>query len=234
MSPTDKNAFFQLIAGCLKEIYEKPCSPAQIGIWFNVLRPYSLPEIQAALADHLSDPVHGQFPPRPANLIYHLDARHPDHGHPEPEEAWALLADFVSHEEKSGILTEEIREAWRTCSPLLEMGDTIAARMAFLETYRKALNRAKQAGTPPKWTLTLGTDLEGRKRAIAAALEASRISTDYAATLLPKPAATLNHLAGLITGPNTPEFIDRAELSARFKLLATQLRSGTPTPHAPA
>lgn len=73
MLPIDKPAFSALLAGCLNALYEKPVSPVLIDIWFNALAHYPLDEISAAFCRHVTDPDHGQFPPKPADIVRAID-----------------------------------------------------------------------------------------------------------------------------------------------------------------
>lgn len=73
MSPTDKPAFSALLSGCLQAIYDKPVSVAMLDIWFRALDRYPLDELADALGRHVTDPDHGQFPPKPADLVRALD-----------------------------------------------------------------------------------------------------------------------------------------------------------------
>jgi hypothetical protein len=134
-----------------------------------------------------------------------------------------MLLRFVNDERETGLLTEEMREGWAACSPILELGDEVGARMCFLETYRKALKISRNAGQRVKWSVTMGTDVERRKTALQAAVDARRISLDYARSLLPAPEASLEHLAGLLECDRLPE-PGQPSLSDRLKGLAAALR----------
>lgn len=178
--------------------------------------------MQAAIAAHVADPEAGRFAPKPADIIGHLPQ--PTDDHPGPEEAWGLLIRFVSDERETGLLTEPMRAAWETCGPILDMGDEVGARMCFLETYRKALKIARNAGQRANWSVTLGTDVERRKTALQAAVDARRISLDYARSLLPAPVASLEHLAGLLEHDG-PKPGAGPSLSERLQGLAASLRA---------
>lgn len=73
MVPTDKPAFSALLTGCLQAIYDKPVSPMMLDVWFNALSGYPLADVSTAFSRHLTDPDHGQFPPKPADLIRAID-----------------------------------------------------------------------------------------------------------------------------------------------------------------
>lgn len=69
MLPTDKPAFSALLSGCLQSLYEKPLNPVLLDIWFRALEGYPLDEVSAAFSRHVTDPDHGQFPPKPADIV---------------------------------------------------------------------------------------------------------------------------------------------------------------------
>lgn len=107
-----------------------------------------------------------------------------DDGRPGAEEAWAMLP---FDEAATIVWTEEMAGAWGVALPLLEDGDRIAARMAFLESYRTRVQRARDSGIAVKWNVSLGHKLEDRVAAIQEAHRLGRIGTEYVARLLPAP-----------------------------------------------
>ncbi len=233
MKFTDETAFAAMLIGIMRDVYEKPVSPMLIDLWIASLKPYELAEAQAAFERHITNPDAGQFAPKPADIIRQLQALQPaegDSGHPGPEEAWGMLMRFVNDERETGLYTEPMRHAWEACDPILKLGDEVGARMCFLETYRKAVKRAQETRTPPKWNLTMGLDVERRKTALQEAVATKRISADYAQSLLPAPVASLEHLAGLLENhsernrtqpnadPDQPSYRERLrELVAKFR-----------------
>lgn len=116
-----------------------------------------------------------------------------DDGRPGVEEAWARVP---KTEAESAAWTDEMAQAFGVAWPLLS-DDPIAARMAFKEAYTAAVQRARDAGRSPRWTFTLGHDVNGREPVIQAALKAGLISLDYAQRLLPNIAASPGALAAL-------------------------------------
>ncbi|MBE0615222.1 MAG: hypothetical protein IH604_16235 [Burkholderiales bacterium] len=100
------------------------------------------------------------------------------------EEAWASAP---KNEVQSVVWTEEMAQAWGIAAPLLAEGDAIAARMAFVETYRKLVQAARDAGTPVRWTPSLGHDPAGRESVLLEAVRKGRLAWEHAARLLPHP-----------------------------------------------
>lgn len=103
-----------------------------------------------------------------------------DDGRPGPEEAWAMLP---FREVESVVWTEEMSGAWGVCLPLIEEGDRVAARMAFLESYRSRVQKARDAALPVKWTVSFGACPEFRQAALSQAVRQGRISPTRAAEL---------------------------------------------------
>lgn len=95
-----------------------------------------------------------------------------DDGRPGPEEAWALMP---LDESSTVVWTDEMSGAWGVALPLLEEGDRIAARMAFLESYRSRVQKARDAGLQVKWAVSFGHNVEGRQLALAQAIHLGRI-----------------------------------------------------------
>lgn len=81
------------------------------------------------------------------------------------------------------VWTEEMAGAWGVALPLIEEDDRIAARMAFLETYRQRVQRARDSATPVKWTVSFGHNPDIRQQAIAQAVQMGRIPQERAAQL---------------------------------------------------
>lgn len=106
-----------------------------------------------------------------------------DDGRPGPEAAWAM----IPHDERSTVVwTQEMATAFGSAGPLLACGDAIGARMAFLETYRKELRRAREDAVPVRWTPSLGHDASGRDGPIREAVRLGRLSADHVTMFLPE------------------------------------------------
>ncbi len=223
MKSTDKPGFAINILA-IAEIYGKALSPAAIGIYWNALQGYPLADVQRAIERHVNDPASGQFFPKPADLIRHLQPRPEDGGHPSADEAWGLLLRLANNEHETGVLTDEMREAWAACSAILASGDQVGARRCFIEVYQRHVREADQNGAVARWSVTLGTDARLREARLKEAVEACRISADQVRALLPGPApASIGKVAGLLEGPDATE--QDLETSRRLRALAAMLRS---------
>lgn len=103
-------------------------------------------------------------------------------GRPGPEEAWAMLP---KDEASSAVWTDEMRMASAVAQPMIDVGDLIPARMAFLERYKALVQAARDYSKPVNWEPTLGTDKSGRELVILDAVEKGRLTTTHARLILP-------------------------------------------------
>lgn len=134
-----------------------------------------------------------------------------DDGRPGPEEAWAMIPREGNQlaERATIVWTEEMCAAWGACYRLLEDGDQVAARMAFLEKYRAAVSAARSDGKPVRWSVSLGADPAGRESAIVEAAARGRLSP-------PQVERYLGHLGeerllqlGYLPEPQAPMLLGR-------------------------
>lgn len=95
---------------------------------------------------------------------------------PGPDEAWAMVP---KSEAETVVWTEEMREAYAMAAPLLEAGDFVAARMAFIESYKRLIERLRASTSKPRWSISLGTDKAGRTAVLADSLVRGRISARW-------------------------------------------------------
>ena len=114
-----------------------------------------------------------------------------DDGRPGPEEAWQMIP---RDEASSVVWTDEMAEA----SGGIDLGDKVAARVAFLERYRSLVSRARNDGVPVKWWPSLGHDPAGRATVIREAVERGRLSYDRGRQLVPALEAPSGDVMGLI------------------------------------
>ena len=158
--------------------------------------------VAAAFNKHLTDPKHGSYLPKPADIFRHLPSASADDGRPGADEAWGLLLKVIRDERETAVLTDEMRSGWTACQPILDLGDEVGARLAFRETYHREVENARKMAVAPRWTPTLGTDPTLRQSRLREAVEAGRIGLDAVRSLL--PGATphqIAQVAGLLEGP---------------------------------
>jgi len=138
------------------------------------LRSYPEPHVLAALRRCMRE-VKGKL--TLADIISRIDD-----GRPPPEIAWSMVP---KNEAASVCWTSEMRDAFAVAYRLIESGDTVQARMAFLEAYRNQVQRARDARLLVEWHFSLGTDKDARELVILDAAEKGRVSIEGAQRLLP-------------------------------------------------
>jgi hypothetical protein len=183
MEKTDVKAFVEMLEAALG-YYGQTASREAIGIWTNGLREFTLAELRYAFSAHVKDTDRGRFAPKVADIIAHIPT-----GHPDPQEAWSLVAGALADERSTVVMTEQMRTAFFAAVDIA--GDRIAARMTFLEVYKREIARARTEGSRPRWTVSLGFDKEGQEAPITEAVRLGRISESYAVSLLPHKAEAL-------------------------------------------
>jgi len=115
-----------------------------------------------------------------------------DTGWPDPQEAWALCP---HSEHDTTVWTQEIAEAFEA---VRQMTDRVAARVAFLEIYRKKIASRRDSSEKPAWLVSLGHDVSSRESTIKAAVDKGRLTAGAAQVLCPslRPAQDAHLLPG--------------------------------------
>jgi len=106
-----------------------------------------------------------------------------DDGRPGPEEAWAQVSGVT--EADTIVWTYEMQQAHGKVSGMIEDGETIPARMAFLERYRYLCQFARDGGMAVQWIVSLGHDRKGREGPVMEAVEQGKLTAERAMTYLP-------------------------------------------------
>jgi hypothetical protein len=156
------------------EVCGQPLSPAAAEILAEDLGDISEAAILAALARCRMEL---QGPLKAADILARIDD-----GRPEVEEAWAMMPES---ELSSVVWTDEMAQAWGIALPLLNAGDYGGAHAAFLESYTKAVLRARVLRKPVHWAPSLGSDVAARERVLLDAVQKGRLSAAHAEQLLP-------------------------------------------------
>ncbi|AMW64506.1 hypothetical protein QIT80_gp46 (endogenous virus) [Pseudomonas phage phiAH14a] len=128
-------------------------------------------------------------------------------GRPGKDEAWAI-AMTTNDEFETVVLTDEIQIALGAAKPVLDAGDKVGARMAFISTYERLVSQARDDVKPVNWHVSVGFDANRRVEAITKAVQMQRIPQEhgqrYLADLRVVPVTEDGRaLAGLITGEVT-------------------------------
>ncbi|MHC9014488.1 hypothetical protein [Stenotrophomonas bentonitica] len=148
-----------------------------------------------------------------------------DDGHPSPNEAWAVAIQ-AADERNTVVWTTLTQQAWNTALPLVQAGDKIAARQAFLETYTRLVKDARAARLPASYTPSLGFDLTSRNAALTDAVSKGLLAHDQVSDHLQLTAATpaFNPVA-LLAGKVEASPGANAKIRARLEELARELAS---------
>lgn len=214
MQRADYADFVSALVACLG-FYSRAVEQPEI--WFSLLQAHDLGAIRQAIRLHMQDRDRGRFAPVPADLI----AKIPQPTAMTANEAWAIALS-ASDEAATVITNNLIDQAQQACQPILDAGDKVGARMAFLAAYERAV----ATGVVPVWRLSLGHDPRQRAEAVERATTMGLISQTHAAGLLPPPEPTADGLAiaGLLTGRKTDADIT-AQNRARWRKLRDDFRA---------
>lgn len=189
------------------EVLGSEIKPAAASLMVRDMRGYERPEIEQALARCRSE-ITGRL-----TLAAILERMPSANAHLTANEAWALA--LTSLDERDTVVwTEEVAHAMGVAQPVLDQGDKVGARMAFISAYEREVATAKAEGREVKWQVSLGYDPVGRKAAIDAAVKAGRLPAPKVEHLLPAP-----ELTGSDDGSEVP-----AEEKARRKAAVNKLR----------
>jgi hypothetical protein len=106
------------------------------------------------------------------------------------------------------VLTDEIQLALAAAKPVLDAGDKIGARMAFISAYERFVGQAREDAKPVNWHVSVGFDANRRIQAVTKAMELKRIPREhgqkYLADLSIGPVTDDGRaIAGLLTGTVT-------------------------------
>lgn len=173
-------------------------TPAAAALMANDLSGYTLADIGLALAE-VRRTARGRLVV--GDIIRVLDKTD---GRPGKDEAWAIALSS-SDEDETVVMTDEIQLAMAACRPVLEAGDKVGARMAFISAYERFIEEARRDGEPVNWRVSLGYNTSRRDAAIAQAVQLKRLSQEKASLFLgheiaEKPTRDGQAIAGLITG----------------------------------
>lgn len=98
-----------------------------------------------------------------------LDILSPDGGWLSANEAWAIALPAID-ESATVIWTCEMAKAFQAARQILEGGDKIGARMAFIPAYERFVDQAKRENRQPTYEVSAGWDAHNRDLSIANAV----------------------------------------------------------------
>lgn len=221
MLDSDKQQFAQVVRSTMLVCGGDAPEADVLRIWWASLLKFDITEVSAAFSQYAQ---RGKYAPKPADILEIIDRMKPD-GRPGVEEAWAMLP---KNEQDSAAITEEMAEASGFAIPLLNEGETIAARMAFKEAYTRIVERNKQAGISPKWFPQLGRDPDMRVTVLQEAVRLGRIGAEHAERIVPPDILNLpDHTTRLAIEDKTPVSDEQARANiARLRLMLGNSRIG--------
>lgn len=125
-------------------------------------------------------------------------------GRPGKDEAWAIAV-TSNDEYETVVVTDEIQLALAAAKPVLDSGDKIGARMAFISAYERLVAQARNDQKGVNWHVSVGFDANRRVEAITKAVQMQRIPQErgqsYLADLNVAPITQDGQaIAGLLTG----------------------------------
>lgn len=183
MEISEKSEFVRLLTATMGA-YGKPLPEAGIlAAWWAELSLFPLRVVAAAFAAYKVED--GKFAPLPAGIAQRCVLMD---GRPGVEEAWAIA--LTSRDEAETIVwTQEMAEAFALCSPLLNGGDSVGARMAFKDVYTRLVASARLNRNPVRWSPSLGWDKEKRITVLERAVKVGLLPAPSVAGLLPPPVS---------------------------------------------
>ncbi|WP_414540441.1 hypothetical protein [Stenotrophomonas forensis] len=214
LSDFEQERLIELLVATAEVIGDR-ISPSAAVFMVSDLAQYPLPMLERALAS-----CRGELKARLslASILERIED-----GHPAPNEAWAS-AIRAADEGATVVWTEQTRDAWAAALPLVQAGDKIAARPAFLEVYARLVKDARAAHRTATFQLSLGADVTGRDGVLQQAVAAGQLTHEQVAEHLALPPATpafnpVALLAGKVEASPTADARTRAHLAAIAELL---------------
>ena len=168
---------FRKLFNTTADYYGKEKSADAMMIYWQALQPYSFDVVKEIINRHIQS---SKFMPMVSEL---LDAMRSLDGRPGPEEAWSVLSACLNDEGKTVVWTEEMAKSFGVALGL--QNDRIAARMAFIESYKSMVAESRRKGIPIKWTASLGHKDSGREGPLLDAVKTGKLTREHVVKLLP-------------------------------------------------
>lgn len=163
--------------GATAEIMGTQLQPTSLMVMADDLSEYPLEKVLIALTRCRRE-ITGKL-----TLAAVIDRLNSNDGRPGADEAWGMIP---RSESISAVLSQEMLTAMSASQPLLDVGDQVAARMAFKEAYTRLVTVSRNNSIPVEWFPSLGDDKFGREVVIKEAVRLGRISETHAQRLIPQ------------------------------------------------
>ncbi len=177
--------------GIMSVMFNKEVTLDLVEVYLACLKNYSEKEILSSLNKCTMEL---KFFPTVADIIERIDT-----GFLGPNEAWAKIP---KDELGSVCWCEEMRKAFNACYDLLVERGHVAARMAFLESYKSEVSKSIARGSRPKWSVSLGMSKPCRDSVLIEAVEKKQISLESAEKKAPGIARLINNTQNVIEHKN--------------------------------
>lgn len=152
-----------------------------------------------------------------------IDILAPGGGWVSANEAWALALPALD-EAATIVWTPEIAKAWQVAKPILDAGDKIGARMAFIPAYERLVEQSRQAGRQPHFEVSAGWDPNMREAAIQKAVTAGLLPPPKPEPMIALPPPEMDKQFMIL--PERGEVRDRREaLAAKMREWAQSMRT---------
>lgn len=185
-----RNEISQAVALLTAE-YDIPAfDEARLSMWFYKLSNYPKGTVLKSAHHFIAT---SKFKPQLSEIIHGCEVQMPDCWLGS-DEAWAKMP---QSESESSMMTNEISQAMSYATPLIEQGESNAARMAFRDAYNRLVERAKLEGRKPAYFLSSGSDRGGRESVLCDAVKDGLISVESAIKILPECAKHILVISGV-------------------------------------
>lgn len=222
MQQCDKREFKSLMDDVAEMYDREKFSTAKLRMYFDALSMYSIDAVRGGVQSHIADAKYGHRLPLPADIAKAIKAIVDGaSGRPSEDEAWAISISAID-ESETVVWTTDCAQAFESARPLLEVGDKIAARMAFKSAYERIVSASVQ---PAEWFASIGTDPHKREHVLRKAVESRLIAQSVADRHIHR----LEHseaaiaIVGLLSG-KVAQFPGSDDARKRFRELRRSIR----------
>lgn len=216
MTPEEQDQLVDMLA-VTGEVMGNELKPAVIMLMVKDLSEYPFHQVMKAL-ERVRKESTGKL-----TLKAIIDIIAPGGGWVSANEAWALA--LPAHDEAATIVwTPEIAKAWQVAKPILDAGDKIGARMAFIPAYERLVEQARQAGRQPHFEVSAGWDPNMRDAAIQKAVTAGLLPPPKPEPMIALPPPEMDKQFMIL--PERGEVQDRRDaLAAKMREWAQSMRT---------
>ncbi len=145
MRPTERNTFFEVMRDVYQAIGQgQPYTEGGLELMFAAMQDLTLQQVQQALVRHINDPVNGKWRPNTSMIRDQINKAAPV-AWVSADEAWGTAPKL---ETDSGVCNQVVAGALAVAQDLINRGDMVAARKAFIDAYNTRVEQAKNHPDP--------------------------------------------------------------------------------------